>query len=153
MILQMHFSAWLWWLVIAFWISFVHGGGATANTSGLTIADAFPQLAGLSSRPQSPLPLSLGGQNMDHCCALAVNDSLSIVNGLLVLNNVTSSTIIETDLDGLRNASRRGQFPCGASFQGGNQGAPLVKVSYRYCRRRCKGRSNEKNPLFIQYAR
>lgn len=135
--------AWLWWLTNALLISSVHAEGPTANASSLTIPDVFPQLSGLSSRPQSRIPLSLGGQDMDHCCALAVNDSLRVVNGVLVLENITSSIIIDTDLEGLRS----GQFPCGAVFQGGNQGAPLVKVSYRYCRERCKGRLHVRRTL------
>ena len=115
---------WLVWLVL------------TILVSTDQIEQAFPQLYGLTSRPQTGLPLSLGGQNFDHCCALAVNDSLKIVNGMLTLQNTTHSIIIDSDLSGLEN----GQFPCGASFQGGSRGAPGVKISYRYCRERCLGK-------------
>ena len=100
-----------------------------------TIEGAFPQLIGLNRKAGNRLPLALGGQDFDHCCRLAVNESLDIVDNRLVLRNITHSIIFDTDLDTFRGR----QFPCGAKYIGEREGAPLVQVSYRYCKENCNG--------------
>ena len=100
-----------------------------------TKEEAFPQLANFPSRPRTSLPLKLGGQDLDHCCSLAFNNSLSDENGTLILRDSTRSISFDSSLEEFRSR----QYPCGAKYIGDTSGAPVVKISYRYCKSNCDG--------------
>ena len=102
----------------AFWVTLntvlllVHPRATTQNDINFTLAQAFPQLVGISKNPATGLGLSLGGQNLDHCCSWAVHESLDIENG--VVTGLRSPSFIGSDLTYFKNQ----QFPCGAEYQG-----------------------------------
>ena len=107
-----------------------------------TIANAFPGLVGFQRNLSSRLSPSLGGQNFDHCCLQAVNDSLGFDNGTLTLKNASDGSIhFNDDLSDFRNR----QFPCGAGFINDRDGAAIVQISYRWCKTNCGGWQISKN--------
>ena len=101
------------------------------NSIGLT----FPQLQGLQRSLASSLSLRTGSQDFDHCCLLAVNDSLSGINRSQV--NFTST--------------QSEQFPCAATYNGNNSGASPVSVSYAYCNKNCPGWQRSKSSKLNQW--
>ena len=70
------------WLAVTSLGAVSHVAVAAGNNS--TIAEVFPQLNNLQQYPASRYSLSVGAQDMDHCCLLAVNNSLSVINGTLI---------------------------------------------------------------------
>jgi hypothetical protein len=103
-----------------------------------SLVDAFPQLAKLTLQPASAAHRkpTEGGQNFTHCCLLAVNQSLELVNGSVV-SKVPS--FIKATVDELLAATARGQFPCGAVWDGDRDGAPLVQVPSSWLESTCPG--------------
>ena len=118
--------------------------GAAGNNS--TIAEAFPQLNNLQRYPASRSSVSIGAQDMDHCCLLAVNDSLSVINGTLIGFN-SSQSFIADDFQSFRNQ----QFPCAATYIGNDNGAPTVTIPYSYCRTNCPGWQRSKSSKLNQW--
>lgn len=86
--------------------------GVTNDNSSL-FTDVFPQLINLFKDPHSRLGLRLGGQNMTHCCLLAVNQSLEVDNQGFLLG-LTQNSFIAGDLETFSSQ----QFPCGATYNG-----------------------------------
>lgn len=107
-----------------------------------SLGEAIPQLANLTYRAPSPLAITAGGQNFTHCCLVAMNQSLNVngPNGSLAFNNPAyfppwlSITDLESAVTGGSD-----RFPCGASWSGDWQGAPVVRVPYGWCRSECGG--------------
>ena len=120
------------WLAVIFLGLVSHVAGAAGNNS--TIAEAFPQLNNLQRYPASRYRLSVGAQDQDHCCLVAVNDSLNVVNGTII-GFTPSQSFIADDFHSFRNR----QFPCAARYIGDDDGAPAVTISYSYCRTNCPG--------------
>ena len=118
--------------------------GAAGNNS--TIAEAFPQLNNLQRYPTSRSSLSIGAQDLDHCCLLAVNDSLSVINGTLI-GFTPSQSFIADDFQSFRNQ----QFPCAATYIGDDEGAPTVTIPYSYCRSNCPGWQRSKTSKLNQW--
>ncbi|KAH8885119.1 hypothetical protein GQ53DRAFT_729449 [Thozetella sp. PMI_491] len=114
---------------------------STANKTKLS--DFFWQLADLESHAPSGNPW-LGNQNFTYCCLKAVNYSMTVEQGQLVLLN---DWVVLNNASDLINADDRGQFPCGATFNGDPQGAPIVQVDYEWLARECPGweRSSQAN--------
>ena len=112
-----------------------------------TIEGAFPQLRHFTFRPQTSLLLNLGGQDLDHCCSIAVYNSLNDDNGNLTLRNLTKTINFDSDLEGFR----RRQYPCGARYIGEMRGAPVVKISYGYCNFNCPGWQISKSSVINQW--
>jgi len=102
------------------------------------LSDAFWQLGGLIEAPEllghSWDPLK-GGQNFTHCCLLAINDSLQVVDGYIV----NTTTWINATVDELISATQNDQFPCTAVWNGNNQGAYVVEVPWPWYEDNCKG--------------
>ena len=119
---------------------------ASAASDNSTIAEAFPQLNNLQRHPASWSSLSIGAQDLDHCCLLAVNDSLSVINGTLVGFSPSQSFIVD-DFQSFRNR----QFPCGARYIGDDNGAPTVTITYSYCRTNCPGWQRSKSSKLNQW--
>ena len=114
-------------------VAVASSNSSSNNTGFSSLADAFPQLAGLTLRNPSSLEPSRGGQDYDHCCLIAVNASLSLdSNGSVVTK---SGMFIQEDGDTFYNS----QFPCAASYIGDNAGAPAVTVPYTWCAQTCSG--------------
>jgi len=90
-----------------------------------SLSNAFEQLANLTYLPNSLDPYR-GAQNFTLCCLLAVNASLEVVNGYIVEK---TPCYINASVDDLLAATREGQFPCGAVWNGNFVGAPIVEVS------------------------
>ncbi len=105
--------------------------------------DFFWQLADLDVHFPTGNPY-LGGQNFTYCCLKAVNASLRVDNGKLTLLN---DWIQPANASVLTNADSRGQFPCGATYNGDPQGAPVVQVDYDWLSSECPGweRSSQTN--------
>lgn len=136
-----HFDFVLALLLLLFWIVDVV---ALKDGNFTTISDAIPQLTNLSLTP--PRHPQLGTMNQTHCCLMALNSAFTVRNGYLVVVNdsfLSPGTTAESFLSAVNN----GQFPCGASFNGNEEGAPLVKASYKWCSVNCAGwqRSETKN--------
>jgi hypothetical protein len=112
---------------------------ALAQGAGFTtLSNAIPQLTNLTLSSPSRYPPLLGGMNLTHCCLLAVNSSFSISNGNLT---IISNSFLSADTTPVSflSAINEGQFPCGATFNGDLSGAPLIKSTYRWCKRNCNG--------------
>ena len=116
------------------------------NGTYVTPSDAIPQLTNLTKDPVAKQPLTLGGQSFSHCCLLAVNTSVAIVNGSLVKSGGNSS-FIEDDLE---NFLRR-PFPCDASYNGNNAGTSVVSITYGWCKSNCRGWSLSKTSTLNEW--
>ena len=101
-----------------------------------SLSDAFVQLANLTLLPASNREPSGGGQNLTHCCLLAVNASLEWLNGSVVEK---APYYLNASVDGLLAATKAGQFPCGAVWDGNSVGAPIVEVPYAWVEETCPG--------------
>jgi hypothetical protein len=108
------------------------------------VAEAIPQLDGLTFDPPSALkyPIRLGGQDWTHCCLLAINSSLWLdptTGGL----EYTKPTFLNSSVpvsEYIAAATHdKSSFPCGATFDGNNGGAPEVRVPYSWCGSNCAG--------------
>lgn len=75
-----------------------------------------------------------GGQSLTHSCLLAVNPSLEVVNGYIVAKTPYYITAL---VDDLFAATKAGQFPCGAVWDGNPAGAPIVEVPYGWLWETC----------------
>lgn len=116
------------------------------NNDNTIVAQTFPPLRGLQRTLASSFSLSAGAQDLDHCCRLAVNDSLLIVDGSLVGFTPTQSFIADSF-----DAFRLKQFPCAATYTGDTSGAPTVSITYGYCRKNCPGWQRSKNSKLNQW--
>lgn len=119
---------------------------ALAADNNSTIAEAFPQLANFQRYPASRHSVSVGAQDFDHCCLVAVNDCLSVVNGTIIGFTDNQSFIVE-NFEIFRNR----QFPCGADYIGDKLGAPTVTIPYSYCRANCPGWQRSRNAKLNQW--
>ena len=106
-------------------------------------SDFFWQLRDLDV-PYSKGSPYLGNQNFTYCCLKAVNRSLAVHNGTLEFVN---DWIALDNTSQLLDATDRGQFPCGALYNGDLQGAPVVAVDYDWFVAECPGwaRSSQSN--------
>jgi hypothetical protein len=100
-----------------------------------SLSDAFGQLSNLTFLPSSRDPFR-GGQNLTHCYLLAVNASLEVVNGSIVAK---TPYYINVSVEDLLAATKAGQFPCGAVWDGNPAGAPIVEVAYSWLWGTCPG--------------
>lgn len=118
---------------------------ARSNANRTKPSDFFWQLQNLEEAAPTENPY-IGGQNFTYCCLKAVNQSLGVdSNGdLIFLNNWTMPDASASDLI---EAADRGQFPCGATYNGDPNGAPVVQVNYTWLADECPGweRSGQKN--------
>jgi len=143
--LQFHASLWLIASLLS--QSFVDATNNSIDVGmNMKIEEAFPQLVNLTRDPVSGLPLSLGSQDLDHCCLLAVNQSLDVADDGTLLGLRNPSFIV----DNLTTFMNR-QFSCGASYIGDKLGAPVIKISYRWCRNDCPGWQISKNAQLNQW--
>lgn len=117
-------------------------GNTRTNNNNSIIGSTFPQLHPL----QRSLASSPGSQDFDHCCRLAVNDSLSVINGSLVGFTSTQSFIADQF-----DAFRTEQFPCAATYNGNKKGAPPVSIPYAYCKNNCPGWQRSKSSKLNQW--
>lgn len=107
-----------------------------------SVGEAIPQLANLTHRAPNSLPLLGGGQNFTHCCLVAMNQSLNVngPNGSLAFNNPAYFASVSLTIGALEAyLAAAGGVPCGAHFDGDYGGAPVVRVSYDWCRSECGG--------------
>jgi len=132
-------------LVVALFQFFSRVACAASNNSS-TVAEAFPQLVNLQKYSASLYSLSVGAQDMDHCCLLAVNDSLQVINGMLVGLRPDQSFIVD-DFQTFQNR----QFPCYANYIGDKNGAPTVRIKYSYCKNNCPGWQRSGNSKLNQW--
>ncbi|KAI1498819.1 hypothetical protein F5X99DRAFT_307456 [Biscogniauxia marginata] len=102
------------------------------------ISDAIPQLAGLSHNPPGSQSIRFGGQNLTHCCLLALNDSLTIRDGNLSYAS-PSFVVPGVSIAALESSTYNNKFPCGTEFNGDMEGTPVVQVPYTWCEIRCPG--------------
>ncbi|KAK0659145.1 hypothetical protein QBC41DRAFT_237574 [Cercophora samala] len=102
-----------------------------------------PFLTNLPQHAASFNPL-LGGLDADMCCQLAVNESLVIVNGSLMIR--PGQTFYRGDMATLE---RFPSFPCHSKFNGSQIGPPMdFWTPYTWCRDRCPGWSVTKPDSF-----
>lgn len=103
-----------------------------------SLSDAVWQLADLEFLPATALKKapSLGGQNFTHCCLLAVNASLDVVDGVLVK---TKTDYIDATVEEFLQRNEDGQFPCTAAWDGDTRGAPKVNVTAGWLESTCPG--------------
>ncbi len=99
-------------------------------------SDFFWQLQDLDAQAPSGNP-PFGYQNFTYCCFKAVNQSLTVEAGQLKFTN-TNWIGLQNTTD-LIDANLRGQFPCGAVYNGDPRGAPLVTVPYEFIVTDCPG--------------
>jgi len=105
--------------------------------------ETFPQLQSLNMTTPTSL---LGGQNFTWCCLLAINDSYTVqVKDLNVIS--TGSGFIDLTAEELEAT----QFPCGATYNGSNAGAPPVTIPYSWCKQNCGGWQKSRNAVLSQW--
>ena len=99
-----------------------------------SLGDIFQhQLENLTKAVPNARKPHLGGQSFEHCCNLAVNASLEIVDGNLAFR--PGQTALHGDIE----TFERFQFPCGAQYNGSTGDQPQVTVSYSWCHANCPG--------------
>jgi hypothetical protein len=105
-----------------------------ASSSSLGVASYFPQLANLSLDPPGPRPVTRGGQDFVHCCLIALNQSLVVRNGDGGGGNLSYAdpSFVQSgvSVEDLLSAAQNDEFPCGATFNGDMEGAPVVSGMY-----------------------
>jgi len=105
---------------------------ATAAGPYTSLGDLFQgQLANLTSKPAGNV--ERGGQSFDHCCNLAINQSLEIDDGYAVFRPG------QTFLEGNVSTFLEYQYPCDASYNGTNGDQPQVNIPYSWCHQNCGG--------------
>ncbi|RGP77283.1 hypothetical protein FLONG3_4581 [Fusarium longipes] len=78
---------------------------------------------------------AFGGQNWTTCCALAINETVSIDNGTLYIR--PNQTFFRGDLSDLERFPR---YPCTATFNGSSEHPDqLFWTPYTWCAERCPG--------------
>lgn len=129
-----------WLCVFAFQLSLL----APADSSSYAnLSEAIPALQDLYQFPLRRDPW-LGGQNFTVCCLWAVSESYQIQNGQV---SQTADGFIDLTPDDLND----GQFPCGATYNGSDAGAPLVTIPYSWCRANCGGWEQSTNRILTQW--
>ena len=118
----------------------VQGQNVTLSPSNDTVfSDLFWQLHNLEGQRPRGNPY-LGGQNFTWCCLKAFENALDVTNnGTVVIRNSSRSSIGARSLADLQSAAARGQFPCGAKYNGNAQSAPVVAIGYRFLVEQCPG--------------
>jgi hypothetical protein len=132
-----------WLCVFGFQLSLLAPVRASLNASYSysNLSEAFPPLSDLYTSPNT---VRAGGQNFTKCCLLAVNESYTLQNGHVSLNG---DPFINLSPDDLSDA----QFPCGATYNGSDAGAPLVTITYSWCRSNCGGWQQSSNRILTQW--
>jgi hypothetical protein len=98
-----------------------------------SLGDLFDgQLANLSRAAPWGNPY-LGGQSLNHCCALAVNDSLELHNGTVFFRPG------QTTMTGTVEDFLSAPFPCDAEYDGSTAFPPQVWITYIWCQHNCDG--------------
>lgn len=120
--------------------------GSLASSGYANLSQAIPPLQDLYNFPLRRDPW-LGGQNFTVCCLLAVNESYQIQNGQVSQTTAAQDQFINLTPDQL-NAT---QFPCGATYNGSDAGAPLVTIPYSWCRANCGGWQQSTNRILTQW--
>ncbi|CZR51374.1 uncharacterized protein PAC_01249 [Phialocephala subalpina] len=133
-------SRWYFYLLLAAISPFSSATQSQGYGQGnfTSLSDAFWQLTNLTLLPNTALHRnpSLGGQNFTHCCLLAMNASLDILNGFVVKKD---PDFIQATVDDLLAANNAGQFPCTAAWNGNRDGAPIVSVPASWLESTCPG--------------
>jgi hypothetical protein len=119
---------------------------SSSDTTYANVSEAIPQLQDLYNFPLRHHPW-LGGQNFTVCCLKAVNASYQDVKGHVGLVSDVNSQFINLSPDDL-NAT---QFPCGATYNGSDFGAPLVTIPYSWCKANCGGWEQSTNRILTQW--
>jgi hypothetical protein len=97
-----------------------------------SLGDLFQgQLANLTSKP--PGNVERGGQSFEHCCNLAINQSLEIDDGYAIFRPG------QTFLAGNVSTFLEYQYPCDASYNGTMGDQPQVNIPYSWCHQNCGG--------------
>src|SRR5262245_22422554 len=105
---------------------------ANATRPYHSLGDIFEnQLAGLEKEAKSDRSPYLGGQDFTHCCLLAVNESLEIVDHELHFRPG------QTHLRGNVSDFLQYQFPCTARYNGSQGSQPQVWITYTWCSENC----------------
>ena len=121
--------------------------GSSDSSSYANLSTAFPPLQDLDNFPLHRDP-RLGGQNFTVCCLLAVNQSYQIQqDGQVSQAADPQSRFINLTPDQLNNT----QFPCGATYNNNDTGAPLVTIPYSWCASNCGGWQQSTNRILTQW--
>lgn len=110
------------------------------------LSEAFPAIQDLYT-PSLDRTRFIGGQNLTRCCLLAVNASYQVVNGHVIQTTDPDDDFIDLTPDELSEA----QFPCGATYNGSDAGAPLVTIPYLWCQGHCSGWEQSTNRFLAQW--
>jgi len=112
----------------------------------LLIAFALPSVLAATPPPDffSPLdhvnttgrPPLLGGQNFTRCCLRAVA-AWQQGNADVTIQSSQNASLFFTDADQFATSGE--QFPCGATYNGDDKGAPQVFISSNWCTSTCGG--------------
>lgn len=117
-----------------------------------SVGEAIPELANLTSRAPNPFPILAGGQNFTHCCLVAMNQSFNVngPNGSLAFNTPAYFAHGLT-VNQLQSSIAADGIPCGAVYEGDEEGVPVVRVPYDWCRSECGGWQKSKSNVLSQW--
>lgn len=108
-----------------------------------SLSQVFSPLADLDQ----PGSQRIGGLNLTRCCLLAVKESYQIDSNGHVIQSPNPTNFLQISAAELANK----QFPCGASYNGDDDGAPKVTIPNSWCQSNCGGWQKSSNKALTQW--
>lgn len=119
------------------------------NTTDNTTSAFFSPLGDLDTPGPSPRQLLLGQQNFTRCCLQAVQDWRQGGEPDVTILSSRNPTVVFASADQLGTSGE--QFPCGATYNGDDRGAPQVLISYDWCTSNCGGWQRSASSVLTQW--
>ena len=126
-------------ILLAAFIKHAHGQSSNATD------EYFDPLKDL----ERTVPYHIGSQNFTRCCLRALEVWKNTQNPeIIVQSSKNPLNIFKSAHD---FSSSKEQFPCGAGYRDDGDGAPEVKISYRWCKSNCGGWQRSRSAALEQW--
>lgn len=128
--------------LVAVFVKQTYGQTPTATS------DYFAPLEDL----RRPVPHRISSQNFTRCCLRALDEWYkNPKNPDIIVESSKNPSKIFSNADDLSNTKPEEQFPCGAQYDGSNDGATRVKISYTWCKSNCGGWQRSRSAVLEQW--